>query len=53
MLWQLLALVVGFVLVVAGAALIFPPAGLVTAGVLLGLVALFVDPDMFRKGGKP
>lgn len=53
MLWQLLALVLAAVLVIAGVALIYPPAAFVVAGVLVAVVALFVDPDTFRKGGKP
>lgn len=53
MLWQLVALVVAAALVVVGVALIFPPAAFIVAGVLVAVVALFVDPDIFQKGGKP
>lgn len=51
--WQLLALLVAAALVVAGVALIYVPAGVIVAGALVGTAALLVDPDAFRKGGKP
>lgn len=51
--WQLLALLVAAALVVAGVALIYVPAGVIVAGALVGAAALLVDPDAFRKGGKP
>ena len=51
MLWQVAALTVALLLVVAGVALIFPPAALIVAGLLVGAAALFVDPETL-KGGK-
>ena len=53
MLWQLLALGLAALLVVAGVALIYAPAGLIAAGLLLAATALLVDPETLRKGGKP
>lgn len=53
MLWQLLALGLAALLIVAGIALVYAPAGVIAAGVLLAAGALLVDPDSFRKGGKP
>ena len=47
MLAQILLVAVACLLIVAGIALIFPPAALIVAGLAVGL---FVDPDTFRKG---
>ena len=51
MVWQLVALIVAALLVLAGVALLSVPAALIVAGV--GVAVLFLDPDAFRKGGKP
>lgn len=51
--WQLLGLLVAAVLLVVGVALFSVPAAFIVAGVLIGGAALLVDPDAFRKGGKP
>lgn len=48
MLVSTLLLILGVALLVAGAALIYVPAGFLLAGGLVLAVALFVDPD--RKG---
>jgi hypothetical protein len=49
--FALFGLAVAFVLIVAGVALIFWPAALVVAGLLVGAVALLADID--RKGNAP
>lgn len=51
MVWQLVALIAAALLILAGVALLSVPAALIVAGV--GVAVLFLDLDVFRKGGKP